>query len=63
MTFLRTGLGISLRSSLKIKQQEKGIALNGLGSAAYHLQYYRRESGRANNVAKQTGISKVGAAQ
>ena len=39
----------------------RGNCIYGPGSAAYHLQYYHRESGRAH-VAKQRGISKVGAA-
>lgn len=39
----------------------RGNLMYRLGSAAYHLQYYHRDSGRTN-VAKQRGVSKIGAA-
>lgn len=61
--FPKGWLGNQPREQSENETARRGNCMHGLGSAAYLLQYYHRESERANNVAKQRSISKVSAAQ
>lgn len=56
-------LGNQPKEQCKNETARRGNCTYGLGSAAHCLQYYHKESERANKVAMQRDIFKVSVAQ